>query len=194
MKKWGIATIGCAALGALGLVVLIMGIWAISSYNSLISTNETIDEAWAQVENVLQRRADLIPNLVETVKGYAEHEREIFEEVAQARARLLGATGSPEEAARANAGLGSALSRLLAISERYPDLKANQNFIRLQDELAGTENRIANERRRYNEMVRSYNTTLKRFPTNFLGRTFGFEPREYFEAEEAAREVPQVEF
>lgn len=194
MKKWGVATIGCAALGVIGLIAIVAGLWAMSAYNGLVATNESIDGAWAQVENVLQRRADLIPNLVETVKGYAAHEKEIFDEVAQARSRLMGAAGSPAEAARANAGLGSALSRLLAIAENYPDLKANQNFIRLQDELAGSENRIANERRKYNEMVLSYNTTLKRFPTNFLGRSFGFEERDYFEAEESAREVPKVEF
>ena len=193
MKKWGIATIGCAALVALGILALVVGAWAMSAYNGLVTSNESIDGAWAQVENVLQRRADLIPNLVETVKGYASHEREIFEEVAQARSRLIGAA-TPAEASAANAGLGSALSRLLAIAESYPDLKANQNFVRLQDELAGSENRIANERRIYNDMVRAYNTTLKRFPTNFLGRAFGFEERDYFEAEEPALEVPKVEF
>ncbi len=193
MKKWGIATIGCAVAGALVLLLLVAGIYAMGAYNRLITTNEQIDEAWSQVENVLQRRGDLIPNLVSTVKGYAEHEREIFEEVAQARSKLAGAA-SPAEAAAADAGLGSALGRLLAIAERYPDLKANENFIRLQDELAGSENRIANERRLYNEMVRAYNTTLKRFPTSFLGRFFGFEEREYFQAEEGAREVPKVEF
>ncbi len=193
MKKWGIATIGCAVAGALGLLLLVAGIYVMGAYNRLITTNEQIDAAWSQVENVLQRRGDLIPNLVSTVKGYAEHEREIFEEVAQARSRLAGAA-SPAEAAAADAGLGSALSRLLAIAERYPDLKANENFIRLQDELAGSENRIANERRVYNEMVRAYNTTLKRFPTSFLGQFFGFEAREYFQAEEGAREVPKVEF
>jgi len=193
VKKWGIATIGCAVAGALVLLLLVAGIYAMGAYNRLITTNEQIDEAWSQVENVLQRRGDLIPNLVSTVKGYAEHEREIFEEVAQARSKLAGAA-SPAEAAAADAGLGSALGRLLAIAERYPDLKANENFIRLQDELAGSENRIANERRLYNEMVRAYNTTLKRFPTSFLGRFFGFEEREYFQAEEGAREVPKVEF
>ncbi len=193
MKRWGIATIGCAAAGLLVILVLVAGLWALAGYNRLITANEQIDAAWGQIENVLQRRADLIPNLVSTVKGYAEHEREIFEEVAQARSRLIGAT-SPADAAAANAGLGSALSRLLAIAERYPDLKANENFIRLQDELAGSENRIANERRQYNEVVRAYNTTVKRFPTNFLGRFFGFEEREYFEAEQGAGEAPKVEF
>ncbi|HXI04230.1 MAG TPA: LemA family protein [Candidatus Saccharimonadales bacterium] len=193
MRKWGIATIGCGAGVVLAIILLVLGLYAMASYNSLVTTNEQIDSAWSQVENVLQRRADLIPNLVNTVKGYAAHEKEIFEDVANARSRLAGAA-TPAQASAANAQLGSALSRLLAIAENYPDLKANENFIRLQDELAGTENRIANERRVYNEKVRSYNTTLKRFPTNFLGRLFGFEPREYFEAEQGAEKVPKVEF
>jgi LemA protein len=193
VKKWGIATIGCTVLGVLGLIILILVFWSIGAYNKLVVTNENIDGAWSQVENVLQRRADLIPNLVETVKGYAAHEKGIFEQVANARARLSGAA-SPMEAAAANTGLTSALSRLLAIVENYPDLKANANFARLQDELAGSENRIANERRVYNEMVRSYNATLKRFPTNLIGNMYGFEPREYFEAAPEAREVPQVSF
>lgn len=193
MNKWGIATLGCTALGILALVVLIMGLWGVSAYNRLVVANEGIDGAWSQVENVLQRRADLIPNLVETVKGYAAHEKQIFEEVANARARLAGAA-SPLEAAAANAGLSSALSRLLAIAENYPQLKASANFTRLQDELAGSENRIANERRVYNEMVRNYNATLKRFPTNTIGSFFGFKPREYFEAEPDAQQVPEVKF
>jgi LemA protein len=193
VNKWGIATLGCAALGVVGLIVLIVGIWAVSSYNGLVRANEAVDGAWSQVENVLQRRSDLIPNLVETVKGYAAHEREIFENVASARARLAGAT-SPGEVAAANAGLTSALSRLLAIVENYPQLKASANFTRLQDELAGTENRIANERRVYNEMVRDFNTRLKRFPTNTIAGFFGFGPREYFEAAPEAQQVPEVEF
>jgi LemA protein len=193
VNKWGIATLGCTALGILALIVLIMALWGVSAYNGLVVANEGIDGAWSQVENVLQRRADLIPNLVETVKGYAAHERQIFEEVANARARLAGAA-SPLEAAAANAGLSSALSRLLAIAENYPQLKASVNFTRLQDELAGSENRIANERRVYNEMVRNYNSTLKRFPTNTIGSFFGFQAREYFEAAPDAREVPEVTF
>jgi len=188
MKK---VMLGC--LGAIVLVAIIVVFSVIGRYNGFVTANEGIDAAWAQVENVLQRRADLIPNLVETVKGYAAHEKEIFENVAQARGRLAGAV-SPAEAAVANAGLTSALGRLLAISERYPDLKANQNFIRLQDELAGSENRIATERRRYNETVRTYNTSIKRFPNRILASMFGFDEREYFEADEAAKEVPKVEF
>ena len=193
MGKWGIATAGCAVLAALGVIVLILGVWGVSQYNKVVTLNEQIDNAWAQVQNVLQRRADLIPNLVETVKGYAAHEREVFEQVAAARARLAGAV-SPAEAGAANAGLTSALSRLLAIAEAYPDLKASANFIRLQDELAGTENRIANERRVYNEMVRAYNTAIKRFPLNLLAGFFSYKEREYFEAAPGAQDAPKVKF
>jgi len=188
MKK---VVLGCLLLVAAA--ALIFGLTILGKYNSLVTSNEAIDEAWAQVENVLQRRADLIPNLVETVKGYATQERTVFEEVANARAKLAGAT-SPGEAAAANAGMTSALGRLLAIAEAYPELKSNENFIRLQDELAGTENRIAVERRRYNETVRVYNTSIKRFPGNLIAGMFGFDEREYFQAEEGAREVPKVKF
>ncbi|MFQ5877600.1 MAG: LemA family protein [Acidobacteriota bacterium] len=184
---------GCLVVVGVLVVLFLIAMWPIGIYNNMVSRNEAIDAAWAQVQNVLQRRADLIPNLVETVKGYAAHEKEIFENVAQARGRLAGAT-TPREAAAANAGLTSALGRLLAIAENYPDLKANQNFIRLQDELAGSENRIAVERRRYNESVRSFNAYIKRFPNRFLAGMFGFGEREYFEAEQAAQEVPKVEF
>ncbi len=190
MKK---GLIGCSVVGVIALFVLILGFSLISRYNTMVTGNEAIDEAWAQVENVLQRRADLIPNLVETVKGYAAQEKQIFIEVAEARSRLAGAV-NPREAAAANEGLTTALGRLLAIAENYPDLKSNQNFLRLQDELAGSENRIAVERRRYNESVRTYNASIKRFPNNFLAGTFGFDEREYFEAEEAAKEVPKVDF
>jgi LemA protein len=186
--------VGCLVVLA-GLVVLgvIVGGWLMGSYNRMVTEREGVDKAWAQVENVLQRRGDLIPNLVETVKGYAAHEKEVFESVADARGRLAGAT-SPQEAAAANAGLTSALGRLLAIAENYPQLKANENFIRLQDELAGSENRIATERMRYNEAVRAYNTLIKRFPANFIAGLFGFGEREYFEAEAGAREAPKVKF
>ncbi len=185
---------GCLVVGGvIVLLLIILVMWPISIYNRMVTANESIDGAWAQVENVLQRRADLIPNLVETVKGFAAQEKSIFENVANARARLAGAA-SPREAAAANAGMTSALGRLLAIAENYPNLKSNENFIRLQDELAGSENRIATERRRYNEAVRGYNTQIKRFPARLLASTFDFGEREYFEAEEAAQEVPQVEF
>jgi len=195
MKK---TTLGCLIVG--GVIVVIILILASSltgRYNALVVANENIDGAWAQVENVLQRRADLIPNLVETVKGFAAQERGIFEEVALARSRLLGAGPSgltPAMAAEANAGLTSALGRLLAIAEAYPNLKSDQNFIRLQDELAGSENRIAVERMRYNDAVREYNASIKRFPNNLLAGFFGFGEREYFEAQEGAEEAPRVEF
>ncbi len=185
---------GCLIVGGvLVLILAIVGMSLAGIYNRLVSQNEQVTKAWAQVQNVLQRRADLIPNLVETVKGYAAHEKEVFENVAQARSRLAGAT-SPREAEAANAGLNSALGRLLAIAENYPVLKANENFIRLQDELAGTENRIAVERMRYNQTVRAFNTSIKRFPTNYLARVFGFGEREYFEADAASQQVPKVKF
>jgi LemA protein len=186
--------VGCLVVVA-GLVVLAVGVggWLMGSYNRMVTEREGVDKAWAQVENVLQRRGDLIPNLVETVKGYAAHEKEVFESVADARGRLAGAT-SPQEAAAANAGMTSALGRLLAIAENYPELKANENFIRLQDELAGSENRIATERMRYNEIVRSYNTLIKRFPANFIAGFFGFAERDYFEATPESRELPKVKF
>jgi LemA protein len=179
--------------GAAALLLLVLGCSLAGRYNRLVSVNESIDGAWAQVQTVLQRRSDLIPNLVETVKGYASHEREIFENVAEARGRLAGAM-SPAEASAANSQLTSALGRLLAIAENYPDLKASENFRQLQDELAGTENRIAVERRRYNETVRAYNVAVKRFPDNLVARIFGYGPREYFEAEEGAEKAPQVKF
>ena len=185
---------GClVVVGVVLLVLLVVGGSLAGVYNGLVTQNEQVKNAWAQVQNVLQRRADLIPNLVETVKGYASHEKEVFETVAEARSKLAGAT-TPREAATANAGLNSALARLLAIAENYPNLKANENFIRLQDELAGTENRIAVERMRYNDAVRAYNTAIKRFPTNLVASGFRFGEREYFEAEEGAKEVPKVKF
>jgi LemA protein len=181
-----------AALVVAGLAVLLLGTCG-AQYNSLVKRSESVEGAWSQVENVLQRRADLVPNLVETVKGYAAHEREIFTEVANARSRLLAAQ-NPAQTEAADVQLQSALGRLLAIAERYPDLKANQNFIRLQDELAGTENRIAVERMRYNEAVRDYNTRIRRFPTNLVASATGFDRRDYFEASPGSRDVPQVQF
>ncbi|MBI4161141.1 MAG: LemA family protein [Acidobacteria bacterium] len=185
--------IGCIGLSAVLLIVLLLGAFVAAKFNRMVTLDEMVDNGWAQVENVLQRRGDLIPNLVETVKGYAAQERGIFENVAEARARLAGAA-SPAEAAAANAGLTSALGRLLAIAENYPQLKSNENFIRLQDELAGTENRIAVERRDYNDIVRQYNTYIQQFPNRLLAGMFGFGMREFFEAEEGARPVPQVDF
>jgi len=189
-KGW----MGClAVLGVIVLLALVVGGMVMGRYNSIIQQNEQINNAWAQVKVVLQRRADLIPNLVETVKGYATHEKEVFENVAEARSKLAGAA-TPAEAASANAGLSSALGRLLAIAENYPQLKANENFIRLQDELAGTENRVAVERRAYNEAVRAYNAYIKVFPNNILAGMFNFKEREYFEADEGAKDAPKVKF
>lgn len=162
-------------------------------YNTLVSQQESVDAGWSEVENQLQRRNDLIPNLVNTVKGFAAQEREVLTAVTEARSRVAGA-GSPPEKIEAANQLSGALSRLLVVVERYPELKSNQNFIRLQDELAGTENRLAVARKRYNDAVRVFNTTAKKFPTNLVASLFGFEARTYFEAPEEARELPKVEF
>jgi LemA protein len=162
-------------------------------YNKMVSLKEQVQSAWAQVENQLQRRNDLIPNLVETTKGYAAHEKEVFESVANARAKLIGA-GTRSDQIDAAQEVSSALSRLLALSERYPELKADKQFARLSDELAGTENRIATERRRYNEAVQAYNTYIKSFPAVLTARWFGFTPEKYFEAPKEAQQVPQVKF
>jgi len=163
------------------------------TYNSFVTLDEGVRAAWAQVENQLQRRYDLIPNLVETVKGFAQQEREVFIGVTEARAKVGGAQSIPEKI-EANQQLTSALSRLLVTVERYPDIKSNQNFIRLQDELAGTENRIAVERRRYNEAVRTYNVRIRTFPANLLAGLFGFTKAEFFEVPESAQATPEVKF
>lgn len=176
----------------LGVIAALL-IFPVLTYNSLVTRAENVDSAWAQVENQLQRRADLIPNLVETVKGYTRHERELFTQIAEARSKLAGAQSVPQ-AAQAYNEVNSALSRLLVIVERYPDLKANQNYIQLMDELSGTENRIAVERKRYNESVRIYNRSIKTFPTVMLANTLGFTAKEYFQVQEGARAVPQVQF
>jgi LemA protein len=160
----------------------------------MVAQNEAIKAAWAQVDNVIQRRADLIPNLVNTVKGYASHEQKVFDDIASARAQLGGAR-NPTERIAANAQLDGALSRLLVVVENYPNLKADQQFLRLQDELAGTENRIAVERRRYNEVVQRYNTYIRVFPNNLVASFSGFQREDaYFKADEAARQVPKVDF
>lgn len=188
------AKLGClATAGAALVLILVVGTWLVASYNSMVGADEQVDAAWAQVQNVLQRRADLIPNLVETVRGYAAHEQGVFLGVAEARARLAG-SASPPDAASADAGLTFALGRLLAISEAYPELKADQNFRQLADELAGTENRIAVERKRYNDLVRDFNVAVQRFPRKLLAGFFGFAPRLYFEATPEAASVPRVDF
>jgi LemA protein len=190
------------------IVLVILGVVVYSSfkntYNSMVALDESVNGAWSQVQNVYQRRADLIPNLVQTVKGYAAHERETLEAVTQARANATRPEINAGEVLRnpqlfqqfeqAQGQLGAALSRLLVTIERYPDLKANQNFIRLQDELAGTENRITVERRRFNESVQTYNSTVRTFPTNIIAGIFGFQQRPYFEASQGAQEVPKVDF
>src|ERR1700681_1363878 len=163
------------------------------SYNTFVSQEEAIKAQWAQVENQLQRRNDLIPNLVETVKGYAAHEEGVFKEVADARSRLLSAK-SPEETISAANQQTSALGRLLAISENYPQLKANEQFNRLMDELSGTENRIAVERMRYNERIQEYNTSRRQFPGNLTAKMFGFKEYTFFEAPPEAKQVPKVSF
>lgn len=174
-------------------VVLLAAMASGCSYNRFVSQEEAIKGQWAQVENQLQRRNDLIPNLVETVKGYAGHEREVFEAVAESRARLAGAR-SPEESIAAANQQSAALARLLAIVENYPQLKANESFNRLMDELAGTENRIAVERMRYNERVQEYNTLRRQFPSIVTAKLFGFKEYPFFQAPPEARRVPTVNF
>ncbi|VBB05481.1 lema [Lucifera butyrica] len=176
-----------------GIVVVLLVVTGIGGYNSLVSLNENINGRWAQVENQLQRRADLIPNLVNTVKGYASHEQTAIKEVADARAKLAGAQG-PAAKAEANNNLNGALSRLLVIAENYPNLKADQNFRALQDELAGTENRLAVARKDYNDAVQIYNAKIQSFPTVIYARMLGYGPREYFKAAEGAKAVPKVQF
>ena len=163
------------------------------TYNEFVTLDEKVKSSWAQVENQLQRRYDLIPNLVETVKGYAKQEKDVFIEVTNARSKVGGAGTIPDKI-QANNELTSALSRLLVVVENYPELKSNQNFLKLQDELAGTENRIAVERRRYNEAVQAYNVKIRSFPANLLAGIFGFSPATFFEAPAAARTAPQVKF
>jgi LemA protein len=185
-KKW-------VPLLVIGGIVLIIVLFAVTRYNSLVSGSESVDNKWAQVENQLQRRAELIPNLVSTVKGAAAHEKDIIDSVTTARAKLAGARG-PEEAGKANGELTSALNRLMVVVENYPQIKANENFRALQDELAGTENRIATERMRYNDAVKDFNASIKRFPNNMFAGMFGFSGREYFQADAGAKNAPQVKF
>ena len=163
------------------------------SYNKFVSQEEAIKAQWAQVQNQLQRRNDLIPNLVETVKGYAAHEESVYKDIADARSKLLAAK-SPEESIQAANQTTSALGRLMAVVENYPQLKANEQFNRLMDELSGTENRIAVERMRYNEAVQAYNTSRRQFPANLTNKMFGFKDYPFFEAPPEAREVPKVNF
>lgn len=182
-------------------IVAIVG-YCMSSYNTLVGQDEAVGTAWSNVENQYQRRVDLIPNLVNTVKGYASHEKETFEAVVSARAKATQTTVdiddlTPEKIAayqKAQGELGSALGRLLAITENYPELKANENFKELQAQLEGTENRISTERHKFNEVAKTYNTSIRRFPKNVIASMFGFEKRPYFEAQEGAEKAPEVKF
>jgi LemA protein len=185
---------GLIVIIILVLIVLVIGGQYIGVKNTLVSKNEAVKGAWSQVDIVLQRRADLIPNLVETVKGYAKQEQTVFDDIAKARSALLSA-GNPAGKIAANNQLDGALGRLLALSENYPQLKSNENFLRLQDELAGTENRIAVERKRYNDTLQDYNTYVQQFPASVFAGWAGFKPNDaYFKATEGSREVPKVNF
>ncbi len=196
MKKGIIAFIAVAA------VLLGCFLWAQNAFNRMVTAEEGVSAAWSQVENVYQRRADLIPNLVATVKGYAEHESRTLENVIAARSKATQVTVDPENLSaediarfnQAQGELSSALGRLLMITENYPDLKANKNFSELQAQLEGTENRIATERMKFNEAARSYNTLIRRFPSNIIASMFGFEKKGYFEAQAGAETAPKVEF
>ena len=176
----------------LAIVLIIAGIFG-STYNKLQVKDEDVNQAWAQVENTMQRRADLIPNLVETVKGYAKHEEEVFTKVTEARSAVKSAS-TPKEYAEANDQLDQAVKNINVVAEAYPELKADSNFANLQAELAGTENRIAVERKRYNEAVADFNKSVKHFPTNLVAKVLGFGQREYFQAAEGAEKVPEVKF
>jgi LemA protein len=177
-------------------VIVLAAIAGIISYNRFVTQKNLIRDAWANIDTELRRRYDLIPNLVETVKGYATHEREVFEEVTRARAAAAGATGSPAQQAAAEGPFMAALGRLFAVAEAYPDLKANQNFLALQTELSNTEDRLQTARRFYNANVRTFNTRLQAFPSSIIAGMFHFEPAEFFEIPESIREAgpPQVDF
>lgn len=191
MKKGLLITLGVILVLVVGTIGSFIG-----TYNRLQMLDETVNSQWAQVENQLQRRSDLIPNLVNTVKGYASHEKSIFIGVADARAQLSGAMkkGDLKSINKANADFNSSLSRLLAIAENYPQLKADQNFIALQDEIAGTENRLAVARKDYNDSVKSINAIIRTFPTNIIAGVASVQSREYFQVEEGKTAVPDVKF
>jgi len=183
---------GTAFLGLLGIVVVIV-IMVIAKYNRLVSLRNRIDNAWSQVDVQLRRRYDLIPNLVETVKTYASHEKDVFENVSKARSAMMNAQGVEAQGEAQNQITG-ALKSLFAVAEAYPELKANQNFMMLQEELAGTESKIAYARQFYNDQVMMYNTLIQSFPGNVIAGSFGFTPHEYFPMEDAAREPVKVDF
>ena len=193
---------GCSGLAVLIFVAIVAIVWGISIYNGLVKEQENVEKAWGNVENVYQRRADLIPNLVETVKGYAKHEQETLEGVIEARANATKVTieptnMTPEDLQKYQAAQGdvtNALSKLIAVAEAYPDLKANQNFLELQSQLEGTENRITVERNKFNEAAQTYNTKRRTFPTNIIAGIFGFGDKPYFQAQEGADKAPKVDF
>ena len=193
---------GLVTLLVIGAIVLGLFFWFQGNYNKMVRMDEGVQAAWSQVENVYQRRADLIPNLVATVKGYAAHEQQTLEGVVSARSKATQITVDAENLTseqlakyqKAQGELGAALGKLLAITENYPDLKANENFLSLQSQLEGAENRITVERKKYNEAARSYNTVIRQFPKNIVASMFGFEKKPYFEAQEGAQQAPTVAF
>jgi LemA protein len=184
---------GYMVIGIIVAVIVLLGVMLMSSYNNFVTLEENVDQSYAQIENQLQRRLDLIPNLVNTVKGYASHEKEVIASISDARARLAGAN-TVEEEATANAELTGALSRLLVVVENYPNLKANQQFTQLMDELSGTENRISVARKDYNDQVAGYNKKVKQFPGAIIAGVTGFDEKEYFTADPKAAEAPEVDF
>jgi LemA protein len=200
MSRKLITIIGAVVI--VGLFVLIVVMSSVSAYNKMVKYDEGINEAWSQVENVYQRRADLIPNLVSTVKGYAEYEQETLTQVIEARSKATSVNISAENLneetlakfQQAQEGLSSALSRLLVVVEKYPELKANQGFLDLQAQLEGTENRIATERRKFNEVTRTFNTYIRKFPNNIFAGWYNFDQRPYFKADEGADKAPEVKF
>jgi LemA protein len=202
MKSKGLI-VGLAIGGVLILGLILFVLWGISVYNNLVAAEQSVLKQWSQVENQYQRRADLIPNLVNTVKGYANFEKEVLTQVTEARARVGQFNVTPEvlndpqafeKFQSVQGDLSSALSRLLAVVENYPELKANENFLQLQAQLEGTENRISVERKRFNETVQEYNTMIKRFPASILAGMFGFKEKQYFKAVQGAEVPPKVEF
>lgn len=184
---------GWIAIAVIAVLLLGAGGCLVSNYNRLVTSHESVDQQWAQVNNQLQRRSDLIGNLVETVKGTAAQEQVVFGQIADARARMSGAR-STEEGIEAGRAMDSALGRLLVVVENYPELKSNAAFVQLMDELAGTENRLATERKRYNDIVRDYNVMVKRFPTNLYAGMFNYKESPYYEIAPEARTVPKVDF
>ncbi|HYK88539.1 MAG TPA: LemA family protein [Acidobacteriota bacterium] len=201
MSKGLLATLGCLGVLILGALIVAVGVWG--SYNNIVASEQNVESSWAQVQNVYQRRADLVPNLVATVKGYAAHESQVLEAVTASRAQVgsiqvrpdtLNNPAELQKFQQAQTGLTSALSRLLVVAERYPYLKANQNFLQLQSQLEGTENRIAVERRRFNEAAQAYNTRIMQFPARIVASLFGFQKKAYFESTPGSEKAPVVDF